>query len=130
MCSTSTSTSSSGPSSSSASTSTLCMGPTDIANDRHHSPVQPHLHYMKLTSMMPLVEECPDTIDVANLESQLAVAQNLTKRLNLETTEEFYEQLTSMKQAFPDLLCLTCIALTVPVTSATAKRSFSALKRI
>ena len=35
-----------------------------------------------------------------------------------------------MKQAFPDLLRLTCIALTVPVTSATAERSFSALKRI
>ena len=82
--------------------------------------------------MMPLVEECPDAIDVTNLESQLAVAQNLTKRseLELETTEDFYTLLTSMQQAFPDLLRLIHIALTVPVTSATAERSFSALKRI
>ena len=80
--------------------------------------------------MMPLVEECPDAIDITNLESQLAVAQNLTKQSNLGTTEDFYMLLSSMQQAFPDLLCLIHIALTVPVTSATAERSFSALKRI
>ena len=80
--------------------------------------------------MMPLVEECPDAIDVTNLESQLAVTQNITKRSKLETTEGFYTLLTSMQQAFPDLLHLICIALTVPVTSASAERSFSALKRI
>ena len=79
---------------------------------------------------MPLVEECSSEIDVTNWESQLAVAQNLTKRSNLETTEEFYVLLTSMQQAFPDLIRLVRIALTVPVTSATAERSFSALKRI
>ena len=37
-----------------------------------------HKDILKLTPMMPLIEECPDEIDVTNLESQLAVAQNLT----------------------------------------------------
>lgn len=60
--------------------------------------------FLKLTSMMPPVEECPDVINVTNLESQLAVAQNLTKRSNLGTTEDFYTLLSSMQQAFPDLL--------------------------
>ena len=54
--------------------------------------------------MMPPVEECPDVINVTNLESQLAVAQNLTKQSNLGTTEDFYTLLSSMQQAFPDLL--------------------------
>ena len=56
--------------------------------------------FLKLTLMMPLVEEYPDSIDVTNLESQLAVAQNLAKQSNLVTIEEFYVLLTSMQQAF------------------------------
>lgn len=41
-----------------------------------------------------------------------------------------YEQLSNMKCAFPDLLALFKVALTVPVASASAERSFSAMRRI
>ena len=44
--------------------------------------------------------------------------------------EEALDFLVSMEDTFPDVVRLLSLALTFPVTSATAERSFSALKRI
>ena len=43
---------------------------------------------------------------------------------------EMYKQLSTMHSAFPDLLVLFKLALTVPVASASAERSFSTMHRI
>ena len=47
-----------------------------------------------------------------------------------KTTLLMYAQLSAMSCAFPDLLALFKLALTVPVASASAERSFSAMRRI
>ena len=44
--------------------------------------------------------------------------------------EDVYSVLSSMQTAFPDVFTLVRAALTIPVSSASAERSFSALKRI
>ena len=85
-------------------------------------------HFLKVTTVKPLAEEC--FIDVSSLEPQLAVAQNLVSQQHIETTEQLYSLLSSMQAAFPDLFTLVRAALTIPVSSATAERSFSTLKRI
>ena len=78
--------------------------------------------------MQPLADEW--FIDLSNLEPQLGVAENLVSQQHVETTEQFYILLSSMQTAFPDLFALVRAALTIPVSSTTAERSFSALKGI
>ena len=85
-------------------------------------------HFLKVTTVKPLADEC--FIDVSSLEPQLAVAQTLVSQKHIETTEQLYSLLSSMQAAFPDLFTLVRAALTIPVSSATAERSFSTLKRI
>lgn len=64
------------------------------------------------------------------LEAQILVARNMFLNARPSTTLQMYEQLQSMQGAFPDLLVLFKVALTVPVASASAERSFSAMRRI
>ena len=63
------------------------------------------------------------------MEPQLAVAKNLVNQ-HVQTTEDLYILLSSMQAASPDLFSPVRAALTIPVSSASAERSFSALKRI
>lgn len=67
---------------------------------------------------------------MSTLEPQIAVAKNLVNQQSLQTMEEVYLVLSSMQTAFPDLFLLVHAALTIPVSSATAERSFSTLKHI
>ena len=85
-------------------------------------------HFFEAVTVKPLADEC--SIDMSTLEPQLAVARNLVSRQNLQTMEEVYLVLSSMQTAFPDLFTVVRAALTIPVSSASAERSFSALKRI
>lgn len=79
--------------------------------------------------LKPLADEC--NVDQSILEPQLSVAKNVIKgRNNVETLEDVYELIASMSSAFPQLCSLLRAALTIPVSSASAERSFSSLKRI
>ena len=82
-------------------------------------------HFLDAATVKPLADEC--SIEMANLEPQLAVAKNLVNQ-HVQTTEDLYILLSSMQAAFPDLFSLVRAALTIPVSSASAERSFSALK--
>ena len=62
------------------------------------------------------------------LHSQIIVAKNMFQ--NPDSTLERYNQLSTMHCTIPDLLVLFKLALTVPVASASAERSFSAMRRI
>jgi hAT family C-terminal dimerisation region len=62
------------------------------------------------------------------LPSQIIVAKNMFQ--NPDFTLVLYKQLSTMHCAFPDLQVLFILALTVPVASASAERSFSAMRRI
>ena len=69
-------------------------------------------------------------IDVDLLVPQLAVAKNLLQSKGVCNLEEALSSMISMEDAFPAVVRLLSLAMTFPVTSATAERSFSALKRI
>lgn len=85
-------------------------------------------HFFEVAAIKPLAEEC--SLDLSTLEPQLAVARNLIVQQSLQTMEDVYSLLSSMQTAFPDVFTLVRAALTIPVSSASAERSFSALKRI
>ena len=63
-----------------------------------------------------------------NMESRLC-KRTLAKR-KLKSTSEVFKELLPLKEAFPTLLKVLQIALTICVSSASCERSFSALKRI
>lgn len=69
-------------------------------------------------------------LNTDHLESQIQVARNMLLQTRPKTTLLMYAQLSAMSCAFPDLLALFKLALTVPVASASAERSFSAMRRI
>jgi len=43
---------------------------------------------------------------------------------------QLFAELSKMQRAFPDLLALLKVILTIPVASASAERSFSAMRRV
>ena len=82
-------------------------------------------HFLDAATVKPLADEC--SIEMSNLEPLLAVAKNLVNQ-HVQTTEDLYILLSSIQAAFPDLFSLVRAALTIPVSSASAERSFSAQK--
>ncbi len=71
-------------------------------------------------------------IDKENLRAQCVVGKNLfldVEGLNT-TTADVYTHLLSLEVGFPDLVKCFRFALTLPISSASAERSFSAMRRI
>ena len=66
--------------------------------------------------------------EAIRIESRLA-KQTLVKT-SMETTADVFEEVFPLRQAFPTLLKLVQIALTICASTASCERSFSALKRI
>ena len=64
------------------------------------------------------------------LSPQLALARNYVQSKDITTIENLLTELTPLGEVLPELIKLLKKALTIPVTSASAERSFSALKRI
>ena len=56
-------------------------------------------------------------------------AKKVLKNEGMEDIHDVIDKLSPLKAAFPELLRLLDIALTIPVSSAACERSFSSLKR-
>ena len=70
-------------------------------------------------------------IDVTYFKPQADVARKMILASGAcKTSMDVYNELSKMPLAFPDLLKLFKLMATIPVTSASAERSFSAMRRI
>ena len=76
--------------------------------------------------MQPLAEE--SGIDLVKLAPQLDIARNLLRSKGVGSMEDIMKELL-LQHDFPEVYHLIKVAMTIPVTSATAERSLS-LKRI
>ena len=80
-------------------------------------------------------EQLQPLVDCYNLDSEsvrmesILCKQTLAKK-TMGSTADVFKELLSLKEAFPTLLKVIQIALTIYVSSASCERSFSALKRI
>ena len=88
----------------------------------------PKNDHFRLDRVQPLAEE--NGIDLVKLAPQLDIARNLLRSNRLESMEDIMKELLPLQHGFPEVYHLIKVAMTIPVTSATAERSFSALKRI
>lgn len=85
--------------------------------------------FLKLSAIKPLIDHYKLNED--NLSSEVHEArQYLAKQENIQELSDVIVSLLAVKQAFPELLKLLNIALTLGVTTASCERSFSCLKRL
>ena len=85
-------------------------------------------HFFCLDHVQPLAEE--SGVDLVKLAPQLDVARNLLRSKGVKSMEDIMKELLLLQHGFPEVYHLIKVAMTIPVTSATAERSFSVLKRI
>jgi hypothetical protein len=79
-------------------------------------------------AVSPSTQECG--LELCALSPQLEFGKSLVKRKQITAIESLLEELQPMQRCFADVIKLLRAALTIPVTSATAECSSSALKRI
>ena len=90
------------------------------------SPRSPN--FLDEVALLPLAQMC--SLQMTELSSQLDLVKNLVRDKQLENIAALLTELSPLQQVFPGVIQLLRMALTVPVTSASAERSFSALKQI
>ncbi len=90
----------------------------------------PHsMNFFSSSALLPLIEAYDLDEDAIEMEAKLA-RKTLGKKDNVNTIIDVISSLIPLKDAFPELLQLTRISMTVAVNTAHCERSFSALKRI
>ena len=90
------------------------------------SPNSPH--FLQPQSLLPLTES--HGLDMSLLSIECSLARKTLKTKDLDSISEVLLGISCLKEAFPTLLKLLQIALTIAVSTAKCERSFSALKRI
>lgn len=79
-------------------------------------------------SLLPLVEIYSLDQEMVELEAKLA--KRTLEKKNIANMHEVYSNLISLRDAFPELLKLLRIGMTIAISTASCERSFSSLKRI
>ena len=96
--------------------------------------VDPNRQFLLSTEMLTVLAEkysSAHNLDLERLQSQVEVAKNTFLTGERPTTSmQLFAELSKMQWAFPDLLALLKVILTIPVASASAERSFSAIRRV
>lgn len=69
-------------------------------------------------------------IDSTNLKQEFQHFKTLCKITNSESIQEKFDQAKLLRSTFPNVVTLLEIFHTIPLSNASAERSFSALKRI
>ena len=64
------------------------------------------------------------------VELEAKLAKRTLEKKNIANMHEVYSNLISLRDAFPELLKLLRIGMTIAISTASCERSFSSLKRI
>lgn len=84
--------------------------------------------FLEPEKLQPLVDYYD--LDSESLRMESILCKRTLAKKTLKSTAEVFKELSPLKEAFPTLLKILQIALTICVSSASCERSFSALKRI
>ena len=84
--------------------------------------------FLEPAQLQPLID-CYN-IDCESLKIESILVRRTLAKKSMESITDVFKELSPLKEAFPTLLRLLQIALTICVSSAFCERSFSALKRI
>ena len=104
---------------------------TNLAIMKSIQACSPHCDsFLDSSCLMPLIEHY--RLDSASVEREVQVARRTlaSKAGEMETISDVLLELVPFTEAFPSLVKLLKIALTIAVSSSQCERCFSALKRI
>lgn len=93
-------------------------------------PRNPRLLSVELLTDLAAKYSTVLNLDLNELESQAKVAKNMFSAHKPESTMQMFTELVKLQCAFPDMLALFKTVITIPVSSASAERSFSTMRRI
>lgn len=85
-------------------------------------------HFLEPAQLQPLIDHYD--LDCESLKMESILARRTLAKKTVKSITDVFKELSPLKDAFPTLLRLLQIALTICVSSASCERSFSALKRI
>ena len=71
-----------------------------------------------------------EKLDLIVLKTQIQTTANMFKKLQVSSVHDVIKQFIALPEAFDQLLKLSHIFITFPVSSASTERFFSALKRV
>lgn len=83
--------------------------------------------FLDLDTLKPIIKHYE--LSEKDMGIELIQAQKVLKNDEVETISDVIDVISTLKAAFPELLKLLNIALTIAVSSASCERSFSSLKR-
>lgn len=69
-------------------------------------------------------------VDFPSLCNEIQVLKPMLKEKQLDNIVDLYIELLPLKQAFPKVMSLLLVAMTIPVSSTTCERTFSKMKLI
>ncbi|CAF1991717.1 unnamed protein product [Rotaria magnacalcarata] len=84
--------------------------------------------FLESESLKPFALEMK--ADFCSLCNEIEVLKSMLKDTNLENIVDLYHQVLPLKQAFPTIMSLIIIAMTIPISSTTRERTFSKMKLI
>ena len=84
--------------------------------------------FLEMDELQPIIDTY--SLNHNYLISETAIAKRVLKDKQLEDISDVVTELVPLKEAFPCLLELLQISMTISVSTAKCERSFSALKRI
>ena len=90
------------------------------------SPKSPH--FLQPDKLLTLANSYG--LDVSSLSMECSLAKRTLQSVDIDSISEVLVEISSLRTAFPNLVKLLQIALTIVVSTASCERSFSALKRI
>ena len=85
-------------------------------------------HFLEINHLMPLVTLY--NLNKESLSMECTIAKRTLKNKEINTINEVLTELLPLREAFPELVKLLQISLTIAVSTAECERSFSCLKRI
>ncbi len=90
------------------------------------SPQSPH--FLQSDKLFPLANSY--SLDIDSLSMECTLAKRTVNGKDMDSISDFLLEISPLRTAFPTLVKLLQIALTMVVSTASCERSFSALKRI
>ena len=87
-------------------------------------------NFLEFNHLLPVVESYSYLLNQDLLQMECTLAKQTLHGKEMETINDVLKELFPLKTAFPNLVKLLQIVLTIVVSTAACERSFSALKRI
>ena len=87
-------------------------------------------NFLEFDCLLPMVESYSSHLNQHLLQMECTLAKQTLQGKEMETINDVLKEIIPLKTAFPNLVKLLQLVLTVVVSTASCERSFSALKRI